>query len=97
MKLFMSGTKVKFNQNQVPPRIKRLKEFLDKSKDGELFTSRQASTCCNLDTTNMVSDAYFIPDYSYKVGNKRYWGKPRTINQLKKETEHVDNRQGSRN
>ena len=84
MKLFMSGA-IEFNPRPLPSSIKKVKEFLDKSKSGKLFTTSQVCVAIGLDLGNLRENVYLLPRYSHKVGNKRYFGKPITIEQLKKE------------
>jgi hypothetical protein len=86
MKLFISGTSDFSAKQQPPPGMQRLKVFLDKSKDGELFTSQQVAAAINVTAHNILMDSRCLPGYSYRVGSKRYWGKPVTIQQLVKET-----------
>ncbi len=84
MKLFLSGT-TEFNLD-ISPRVNRIREFLDKAKDGEVFTTELLVAKVKVSSNNMNKDVRGIPEYTHKIGSKRYWGKPSTIKQLIKET-----------
>ena len=87
MKLFISGTGSFSPKEQPPPRVLKVKAFLDASKDGELFTSEQVAVGAEVKREVLqVDSARVLLNYSHRVGSKRYWGKPVTIQQLVKET-----------
>ena len=87
MKLFISGAGSFNPKEQPPPRVLKVKVFLDASKDGELFTSEQVAVGAEVRREVLQVDAgRLLLSYSHKVGGKRYWGKPVTIQQLVKET-----------
>jgi hypothetical protein len=87
MKLFMSDGK-KFNINKPRPTALKAQDFLDKSKDGELFTTLQlgAALGVNHGTLKQGDIRATIESYSHLMNRQRYWGKPSTIRQLIKET-----------
>jgi hypothetical protein len=83
MKLFMSGKK--FETASDPPIVKRLKEFLRASKDGELFGTEQLAgllLCC---ATSILKHKLRLEDFCYIYKGKKYWGSPATIKTLIKE------------
>jgi hypothetical protein len=87
MKLFMSGTK-EFNVRRPRPTAIKIRSFLDRSKDGELFTSNQLADKIgvNAGTLKRTDVHAESSGYSHLVIRQRYWGKPSTIKQLIKET-----------
>ena len=87
MKLFISG-RGKFVNNRLTPTALRVKEILDKSKDGELFTVNQLATLTEVGVSTIQDGEMkrLLPGYSHLVKTRRYWGKPATIKQLIKET-----------
>jgi hypothetical protein len=87
MKLFMNGGR-EFSAKVPRPTVVKLKDFLGRSKDGELFTSNQLAdkigiNAGTLKRTDIQADS---KGYSHLVIRQRYWGKPSTIKQLIKET-----------
>jgi hypothetical protein len=86
MKLFISGTK-EFNAKPLQPQVMKIRDFLLKSKDGEVFINEQIIKAVGGSPNNYSKMASQISEYTHKVGSKRYWGKPSTIKQLIKETQ----------
>lgn len=85
MKLFLHGGG-KLDRYKLPAFAKRIKDELDGSKNGELFSTHQLAATLGV-AANRARDIYnYLPDYTHKIGNVRYWGKPATIQQLIKET-----------
>jgi hypothetical protein len=85
MKLFMSGKT--FEVDKEPAVVGRAKTFLDGSKDGELFNSRQLAGAIKRSLCNLRDNApTYLQGYSHKVGGIRYFGKPATIKALIEET-----------
>jgi hypothetical protein len=87
MKLFMTGGK-DFVAKKPKPVVVKVKGFLDKSKDGELFTSVTLSAFLKINPGTLKHNDLYpeIMKYSHLVNRIRYWGKPNTIKQLIKET-----------
>lgn len=84
MKLFMSGQK--FKTPKEPPRVIKVKAFLNNSKDGELFSSGQVAQATNLCVNIFRSENFYVEGYFHVHKQKKYWGKPKTIKALIKET-----------
>src|SRR5579863_1090436 len=88
IKLFLSGQDTYNPNKRISPAMQRAKTFLDTSKDGELFTSRQVCAACNIMVNSISKTSWELPDYQYRVSyGTKYWGKPATVAQLKRETE----------
>lgn len=85
MKLFFS--KQSLSSRTPTETFRRIQEFLDRSQDGELFTITQIADAANT-TANYLSQHFnfYLPEYKHVVRNRSYFGKPATIQQLKKET-----------
>ena len=93
MKLFISGQLGDFRSRKLTDRMVKVKNFLDNSKDGELFETLQLANLLDTPRGTLSDAEYFegsLSDYSYflQKQRRRYWGKPSTINQLKRETEN---------
>jgi len=87
MKLFMTGGK-DFVARKPKPTVVKAKAFLERSKDGELFTTGQLADTLKINpgTLKHHEVASQLKGYSHLVVRQRYWGKPSTIKQLIKET-----------
>lgn len=87
MKLFISGQK-EFVLRPLTPTQNKVKEFLDRSKDGELFVTSQLAGLIGVGVVTIrYGDVHRgLEGYSHLVKRQRYWGKPKTIKQLVKET-----------
>lgn len=93
MKLFVSGQGTYDPKRKICPAAERVKSILDKSKDGELFTTAQMAVLAGVAHNTIMKFTYELPGYSYRVSyGKKYWGKPATVAQLKRETEHEGHR-----
>ena len=84
MKLFICGQK--FEVNKARPSVLKIKAFLDKSKDGELFVTQQLANAIKTHPVCIRQNVNDLGAYSHKVSCVRYYGKPKTIKQLIKET-----------
>jgi hypothetical protein len=86
MKLFISGT-TELNLTNPNSTMLKVKAFLDASKDGEVFLTEQLEAKTKASAVTLTSKvAREFPQYTHKIGSRRYWGKPSTIKQLIKET-----------
>jgi hypothetical protein len=85
VKLFLSGT-TGFDPKGSAPQVAKVKAFLDRSKDGELFTSEHLLERLKVPIGSSGRLFKALGSYTHKIGSKRYWGKPSTIKQLIKET-----------
>lgn len=85
MKLFISGRQFSTTRPD-PPHVKKIKEFLNSQKDGELFGSLQIAQAvgCSLDYVHGKTYG-FLDDYKHVWNHKKYFGNKATIVQLKKE------------
>lgn len=85
MKLFISGKQFSTTRPD-PPHVKKIKEFLNSQKDGELFGSLQIAQAvgCSLDYVHGKTYG-FLDDYKHVWNHKQYFGNKATIIQLKKE------------
>jgi hypothetical protein len=84
VKLFVSGKKFK-NQKE-PPRITKYKAFLNASQDGELFKTCQLAQALNTAESQFRESNGRLEGFFYVHKNVKYFGKPRTIKALIKET-----------
>lgn len=84
MKLFIGGQK--FEVSKEKPTVSKIKAFLDKSKDGELFVTQQLADAIKTNPICIRQSVNDLGAYSHKVSCIRYYGKPKTIKQLIKET-----------
>lgn len=88
MKLFFSNS-VEFKNVKLTPSQQAMKRLLDRSKDGEIFTYQIMAARLRLQTETLrAGGAHTLREYTCRQGTKRYWGKPATIKQLKKELNH---------
>lgn len=89
MKLFISGQGKQFktNETKLNTTERKVKELLDRSKDGELFFAYQIANIAKVPTVEVQKCFRTLVGYSHKVGAKRYWGKLCSILQLRKETD----------
>jgi hypothetical protein len=87
MKLFMTGGK-DFVARKPKPTVIKVKAFLERSKEGELFTTAQVADTLKINhgTLKHHEITSQLKEYSNLVFRQRYWGKPSTIKQLIKET-----------
>lgn len=87
MKLFISGQRGALVNQPLSPAMVKAKRVLDRSKDGELFTSKQlAAIIGSVRPKTLTERVESLPGYAHMVRPSLwYWGKPKTINQLKKE------------
>lgn len=84
MKLFLSERNAALFGNKISPVATKVKRFLDKAPDGELFTTLQLSLLVRHNPNVIRQNAYLLPGYCHKVRvSLRYWGKPKTIKQLR--------------
>lgn len=87
-KLFISG-KGSYKKSALSPIGVKVKKVLDGARDGELFSTRQLAEMSGVCYDSMTDVVYQLPSYTHSISyNKRYWGKPATVAQLKRETEH---------
>jgi hypothetical protein len=84
VKLFVSGKK--FKSRKEPPRIAKYKAFLNASQDGELFKTGQLAQALNVDESQLRMSNSLLEGFFYVHKNVKYFGKPRTIKALIKET-----------
>lgn len=85
MKLFMSGRRAEVKP-KLPPSMVKIKRALDSSVDGELFTTQQLAQMVGHTMTTIHHVAYLLPAYWHNyLSARKYWGKPATIRQLRKE------------
>ena len=85
MKFFLSdglgGVEAK-----LPPILRRVCALLDKAADGELFTTQELTRRLTCRSTTLSRDSYLVSAYWHILPpNRKYWGKPTTIQQLKRE------------
>ena len=93
IKLFVSGQGSYNASRKLSPSALRIKQTLDRSKDGELFTTIQVETMCEVSGHTVSKYSHLLPEYHYLVYyGLKYWGKPATVAQLKRETEHEGHR-----
>lgn len=86
MKLFLSARKHEPVVAKVPPAMRRAAAYLDRSKPGELFTTRQLAVAVGISIDSLGGYGYTIPRYWHRVrASLKYWGKPATIDELRKE------------
>jgi len=83
MKFFMS--KRPFVVRQDPPIVVRVKQFLDKARAGEIFSTQQlaAQVGCCVEPLRSCNDSF--SGYFCLTKNKKYWGNKRTIMEFQKE------------
>jgi hypothetical protein len=87
MKLFMSGTAEFSTGLRDTPTVVRIKKFLDKSKDGELFTSSQISASLSIPIQGIRElKRYLEPYYTVSGGHGKqsHYGKPATMKELRR-------------
>jgi hypothetical protein len=86
LRLFLSGKKSNQVIEKLSPAMALIKKTLDASIDGELFTTLQLAQLTGYGPTTIRAWSWQLPGYSHKVKSKlSYWGKPKTIKQLKRE------------
>ena len=86
MKLFISGRGTSFSAMKMSLSAEKAKKFLDRSKDGELFSSYQLASAIKIFVDTLRDVQRRIPEYTAKVNAQRWFGKPATIKQLLKES-----------
>lgn len=85
MRLFLSKSHEPALGRLTPSMIK-VKKMLDLSADGELFTTVQVARINKLSRETVERGCYLLPEYHHKVRVRlKYWGKPSTIKELRKE------------
>lgn len=84
MKLFLSGKKFETGAKDSPNDAK-VKALLDKAKPGELFTSYQVSQMVKCHIASLRMNSPTFNSYAHVTGQKKFWGRPATIKQLRKE------------
>ena len=81
----MSGRRAEVNP-KLPPLAAALKRALDTSKNGELFTTQQLARLTGHNVGILRQNAYLLPGYWHNIRvSLKYWGKPATIDELRKE------------
>lgn len=87
MKLFVSGSPSLDLSKPLPDTVIRAKKFLDKTQDGELFTSLQMSTAIGVGVPTLHSYTHLLEGYTGggSRGTIRYYGKPATIAELRRQ------------
>lgn len=100
MKLFVSGQKTGLDLVGLSPLMKKVKNFLDKSKDGELFTVLQIAAALGYRSDSISNESPTLRNYWHvAMGSgvrRKYWGKPATVAQLKRETSNESQRRRTR-
>lgn len=84
MKLFLSGKKFETGSKD-SPNDARVKAILDKAALGELFTTYQISQMAKCHVASLRHSCPTFANYAHLVGQKKFWGRPATIKQLRKE------------
>ena len=81
--------KLRFNGNGTPtarttPTEEKVRAFLDKSPDGELFDTYTLSAEVKV-SAFCIKESRWLRERSRKIKGKRWFGNPRTLKQLDKE------------
>jgi hypothetical protein len=79
-----------FDLRPLTPTLEKMRGLLDSSPADELFDTLQLSKLVGKSVKSLRSDnATFVdplPEYTARVGTKRYWGNPKAIAELRRQT-----------
>jgi hypothetical protein len=86
MKLFVSGKTGDLVNGKLSPMMLKVKKLLDESNPGELFTGPQLAQLVGCGAELLRIHARKLPHYWHLASpSLRYWGRPETIGQLRRE------------
>jgi len=77
---------------QTSPLLRRIKAFLDAAPPDELFTPQNLARrvgCCD-DRIAHYTSSPELHGYSLPFGNRRYWGKPCAVAELRRQKENPE-------
>jgi hypothetical protein len=73
----------------VPPLIVQIKGILDNSPEDEVFATQEfceIANCSDVIQTSRYNKHPILEGYSHKIEQVRYWGNPKAILELKRQT-----------
>ena len=75
----------------VPPLVTKIKTFLDKLPNDEIYSGAEFQRAAKVSEwirTKEITDHPILKGYSYKIEMVRYWGNPKAISELMRQTQH---------
>ncbi len=72
--------------NPCQPALASVIQFLDKSAPDELFNTAELMSRARTARTTLSKGADALTSYRFQIANKMYWGNPKAIAELKRQT-----------